>query len=64
MKNTRVEQAWANRQRVIRAAIRLKYAILADNEINEVLGEEKKKFYKSVMRGELPAALDIRPLSV
>lgn len=62
MKKTKVDQAWANRTRVIRTAIRLKHAIEADNEINEVLAEEKAKFEKAVHRGALPAPLDTRTL--
>lgn len=57
-----VEQSWANRQKAIRAAIRLKYSIRADNELNVVLDEERKKFFKSVQQGQLPAPLDTKKL--
>ena len=62
MKGT-VEQAWKNRLKVIRAAIRLKYSIDADNELNRVMDEEKKKFYKSVQMGRLPEALDMKKVT-
>jgi hypothetical protein len=55
-----VEQAWVNRRKVISAAIRLRYAIEADNEINRVLDEERKKFNKEVLQGRLPAPLDTK----
>lgn len=57
-----VEQSWQNRQKAIKVAIRLKYSILADNEINVVLDEERKKFYKSVQLGQLPAPLDTKKI--
>jgi hypothetical protein len=53
-----VEQAWANRVKVLRAAIRLKHSIAADEELNLRLDEEKKKFYKQVQQGVLPKTLD------
>lgn len=58
MKRGTIDQAWANRVKVLRAAIRLKHSIAADNELNEVLDEERKKFLKSVQRGQLPPAID------
>lgn len=54
----RIEQAWANRLKVIRAAIRLKYALEADNALNALIDEERKKFFKQVQQGQLPAPLD------
>jgi predicted DNA-binding transcriptional regulator AlpA len=53
-----IEQAWQNRRKVVSAAIRLKYSLLADNELNAVLDVERKKFYKKVQQGQLPAPLD------
>jgi hypothetical protein len=53
-----VQQAWADRAKVIRAAIRLKHSLAADREINERLDEEKKKFDKEVLRGRLPKPLE------
>lgn len=52
MKN-RVDQAYANRIKVLRAAVRLKYSILADNELNVRIDEERKKFYKAVQEGRV-----------
>jgi hypothetical protein len=54
----RIEQAWVNRLKVMRAAIRLKHSLAADEELNAVLDAEKKKFFKNVQQGKLPAAID------
>lgn len=54
----KIEQAWTNRRKVIAAAIRLKHTLAADNEINEILDEERRKFDKAVLKGVLPAPLD------
>jgi hypothetical protein len=53
-----VDQAWANRLKVLRAAVRLKYSLLADNELNWRRDEEYKKFYKAVQEGKLLPPLD------
>jgi hypothetical protein len=53
-----VEQAWANRVKALRAAIRLKYSIMADNELNRRVDEEYKKFYKAVQEGKMLPPLD------
>jgi hypothetical protein len=58
MKRDKVLQGWANRQKVIRAAIRLKYSLLADNELNETIEAEAKKYFKSVQQGQLLEPLD------
>lgn len=60
MRRGSIEQAWVNRVKVLRAAIRLKYSILADNELNEVIDAERKKFYKSVQNGQLPTPIAVR----
>lgn len=52
-----VQQAWADRAKVIRTAIRLKHSLAADREINERLDQEKKKFDKEVLQGRLPKPL-------
>ena len=52
-----VQQAWADRAKVIRAAIRLKHSLAADREISERLDLEKKKFDAEVLRGRLPKPL-------
>jgi hypothetical protein len=57
-----IEQAWANRLKVIRAAIRLKHSIEADEELNQRIDEEKKRFFKSVQQGQLPAPLDTKKI--
>ena len=53
-----VEQAWANRVKVLRAAVRLKYSIMADNELNERIDQEKRKFDKAVHEGRILPPLD------
>jgi hypothetical protein len=63
VKREKIEQAWANRQKVIRAAIRLRHSIAADNEINETIDVERRKFEAAVQRGVLPAPLDPKVLS-
>lgn len=60
MKRDKVLQGWANRQKVIKAAVRLKYSLLADNELNEILQDEAKKYFKSVQQGQLPEPLDLK----
>ena len=55
-----IEQAWANRLKVLRSAIRLKYSLMADEELNAVLDAEKKKFFKGVQGGKLPKAIDVK----
>lgn len=55
-----IEQAWVNRRKVISAAIRLRYSIAADNEINAVMDDERKKFNQEVLQGMLPEAIDTR----
>lgn len=57
-----IEQTWQNRQKAIRAAVRLKYAIMADNELNVLLDEERTKFFKSVQQGQLPAPIDTKKI--
>lgn len=52
MKN-KVDQALANRIKVLRTAVRLKYSIMADNELNQRVDEERKKFYKAVQEGRV-----------
>lgn len=48
-----VDQKRANALKTIRAAIRLKYSIMADNELNEKLPAFEKEFNKRVHDGEL-----------
>ncbi len=53
-----VEQSWANRVKALRAAIRLKYSIMADNELNQRIDAEYKKFYKAVQEGKMLQPID------
>lgn len=54
----KIEQAWANRLKVLRAAVRLKYSIMADNELNERIEYERRKFEKAVQNRKLLPPLD------
>jgi hypothetical protein len=51
-------QAWFNRRKVLVAAIRLKHSIAADNEINETVAAEKKRFDRALLKGKLPSAIE------
>jgi hypothetical protein len=52
---TEIDRCWANYSKALRAQIRLRHSIAADNEINRVLPEARKEFEKSVQQGVLPA---------
>lgn len=58
----KIEQELANRVKIARALTRLKHAIAADNELNEKLDDAKKRFFKKVQQGKLPAAVNIEAL--
>ena len=60
MKKTDIEQARANALKTVRAAVRLKHSIAADEELNQVLPQVEKRFDRAVQGGVLPAALDIK----
>lgn len=54
------EQARVNTLKIIRAAVRLKHSIAADNELNEVLPEAEMRFDSAVQRGKLPSPVEIK----
>lgn len=54
------DQARANLLKTIRAAVRLRHSIEADEELNRLLPEAEKKFNAAVLRGEVPALAAIR----
>jgi hypothetical protein len=54
-----IEQALADRIKVLRSAVRLKHSIAADRELNILLDAERKKFFKSVQQGKLPEAINV-----
>ena len=60
MRRDKVDQARANLLKTIRTAIRLKYSLMADEELNDVLPEAEKKFNAAVMRGQLPDPVDVK----
>ena len=55
----KVDQARANMLKTIRTAVRLKHALAADDELNDVLPAAEIEFNRSVQLGELPDPLDI-----
>lgn len=56
----KVDQARANMLKTIRAAVRLKHSIAADEELNEVLPRAEARFNAAVMAGRLPSPVDIK----
>jgi hypothetical protein len=59
-KKDQIDQARANMFKTIRSAIRLKYSIMADEELNETLDRAEKAFNAAVLQGELPDPLDVK----
>ena len=53
-----IDQAWANRVKALRAAIRLKHSIAADNELNVRIEVEYKRFYRAVQEGKMLSPID------
>jgi len=47
-----------NRLKVLRAAVRLKHSIAADEELNTRVTAERKKFYAAVQAGRMLPPLD------
>ena len=55
-----VAQQRRNMLKVIRAAVRLKHSIAADDELAEVLPLAQEKFDAAVLKGVLPEPPDIK----
>lgn len=55
VQRTEIDQRWMNYEKALRAQIRLKHSIAADNEINRMLPKARKEFEKLVQKGVLPA---------
>jgi hypothetical protein len=55
-----IDQQRANTLKTIRALIRLKHSIAADEELNEKLPLAQSKFDSAILRGQLPSPADIR----
>jgi hypothetical protein len=53
----KVEQARADMLKTIRTAVRLRHALVADNELNYVLPAAERVFNARVQLGELPDPL-------
>jgi hypothetical protein len=53
------DQGRANMLKAIRAVVRLKHSIAADEELNVKLPAAEKIYNAKVLRGELPDAIDI-----
>ena len=60
VRRDRVDQARANMLKIIRAAIRLKHSIAADEELNEVLPEAERRFNAATLKGQLPDPVNIK----
>lgn len=60
IQRTEIEQARADLLKVARASIRLKYSLLADQEINDRLPELEAEFNRRVAKGQLPAPSTLR----
>mgnify|MGYP001558748527 CR=1 FL=1 len=56
----KVDQARANMLKTIRTAVRLRHSIAADDELNELLPLAEARFNAAVMKGKLPAPMDIK----
>lgn len=56
----KVDQERANLLKTARALIRLKYSLLADEELNEKLPLVQAKFDAAVLRGQIPSTAEIR----
>ena len=53
------DQARANMLKSIRALIRLKHSINADNELHVVLPKAEASFDNYVLRGQIPEPIDV-----
>lgn len=53
------DRARANMLKVVRAAVRLKHSINADNELFEILPKAEANFDNLVLRGQIPEPLDV-----
>ena len=56
----KIDQERANMLKTIRAAVRLRHSIEADNELNEVLPRAQAKFDAAILRGQLPSTTEIK----
>jgi len=56
----KVDRARADLKKIVRSAIRLKYSLKADEEINEVLPAAEIRFNAQILRGQLPPEIDIK----
>lgn len=53
------EQAKANMLKMVRAAVRLKHSINADNELYVVLPKAEASFDSMILRGQLPEPIEV-----
>lgn len=56
----KVDQERANLLKAIRAAVRLRHSIAADNELNEVLPRAEAVYNKSIQRGVIPDPVSVK----
>jgi hypothetical protein len=60
---TRIQRARISFIKTIRAAVRLKHSIAADNELDRVLPVKLEAFERFLQRGKLPTPIDIEKLT-
>ena len=58
------ELARAKMLKTIRTAIRLKYSLLADEELNTVLPEAERRFTLALQKGNVLAPPDLKKLGL
>ena len=52
---TDIEQLWFKYRKALVAQIRMKYTLLAEDELNQALHAAKRAFDKQVQQGVMPA---------
>lgn len=57
VQKSEIQQAKANALKTVRAAVRLRHSIAADDELNTILPKVERAFDKAVHQGELPDPL-------
>ena len=55
----RVMQGWVNRKKSIRSAVRLKYSLMADEELKARIPAEQRYYFKRAQEGVLLAPIHI-----
>jgi hypothetical protein len=56
----KIDRARADLKKIVRSIIRLKYSLMADDELNEVLPAAEIRFNANILKGELPDPIEIK----